>query len=189
MELDRKDFFKYNVHKLQRNKRYGWTKTDTASLLNEGKSNVTQDINLAKAILEHPELKKCNTKGEALQLYKLIGEGISEDLNDLIGDNYFKDESQLHKFFKDNPEQAHKCISKKKRIAALIRNLERTQGINVLDWCWLLEWHKNGFPHWHLFLLVDKQGRSGQIGFRKVLPYWEFGRCERRRENDALAAA
>jgi len=41
-----------------------------------------------------------------------------------------------------------------------------------------LEWHRDGYPHWHLFVLVDKAGHRGQIGFRKVLPYWEYGRVE-----------
>lgn len=76
----------------------------------------------------------------------------------------------------ENPEQAYTYLTKKKKIAGMIRNLERTQGIVVADWCWLIEWHKDGFPHWHVFVLVDKAGQKGQIGYKKILQYWEYGK-------------
>jgi hypothetical protein len=75
----------------------------------------------------------------------------------------------------ESPEDAIKTINGKRQIANLIRNLERTKGIKVKDWEWVIEWYKNGYPHWHLFLLVDKAGIAGQIGFKNVVQYWDSG--------------
>ena len=74
-----------------------------------------------------------------------------------------------------SPEEALDTIKGKKHIAALIRNLERTKKIKIIDWVWILEWYKNGYPHWHLFVLVDKAGKAGQIGFKNIVQYWNSG--------------
>ncbi len=79
-----------------------------------------------------------------------------------------------YKLYED-PEQALMTINGKRHIAGLVRNLERTKGIKVIDWEWVLEWYKNGYPHWHLFLLVDKVGKAGQIGFKNIVQYWQSG--------------
>ncbi len=36
-------------------------------------------------------------------------------------------------------------------------------GILIHDYIWILEWHGDGFPHWHFLVLVNKKGRSGRI--------------------------
>jgi len=35
--------------------------------------------------------------------------------------------------------------------------------------------YKNGYPHWHLFILTEKAGKAGQIGFKNIVQYWESG--------------
>ena len=75
----------------------------------------------------------------------------------------------------ESPEEALKEINGKRQIAGTVRNLERTIGVKVQDWQWVLEWHRNGFPHWHLFLLVDKPGKEGQIGYQNIVRYWDSG--------------
>ena len=42
----------------------------------------------------------------------------------------------------ENPEKALKIINGKHHKANLVRNLERTIGINVIDWQWVIEWHR-----------------------------------------------
>lgn len=76
----------------------------------------------------------------------------------------------------EGPEQAYDHIQDKKAISSLFRNLERTMGIAISDWVRVVEWHKNGFPHWHLLVLVEKTGREGQLGGDNLRHYWPFGR-------------
>lgn len=78
----------------------------------------------------------------------------------------------------ESPEAAYDLLVKKKKIAGMIRNIGRTLEKVVVDWCWLLEWHRNELPHWHLFVLVDKAGYRGQIGADKIRHYWTYGRIE-----------
>jgi hypothetical protein len=66
-------------------------------------------------------------------------------------------------------------ISKKRAIAAYMRDLGRSEGIHIDKWLWVREWHKNGFPHWHLFVEVDKKGKAGQIGHAKAAKRWRYG--------------
>lgn len=45
----------------------GWTQKQTAELLNELPSTVSADLKLASAMESHPELARCETKGEAMR--------------------------------------------------------------------------------------------------------------------------
>lgn len=81
-------------------------------------------------------------------------------------------DSQLY----DDQEKCIKTINAKKHIANAIRNLERTKGVKIIDWQWTLEWHGNGYPHWHLFLLMEKKGKTGMIGGDNIRQYWKSGR-------------
>jgi len=76
----------------------------------------------------------------------------------------------------ENPEIALKTITRGKHIANAIRNLERTKGIKIIDWEWVLEWYRNGFPHWHVFILVGQAGKGGMIGADNIRQYWQSGR-------------
>jgi hypothetical protein len=72
-------------------------------------------------------------------------------------------------------EQAHEYVTSKKLIAQVIHNLRRTKGITVRDWSWYLEWHRDGFPHWHLFIDVVTKGKEGMIGGDNLRQYWKIG--------------
>lgn len=73
-------------------------------------------------------------------------------------------------------EEAFKYVSEKKLIPNMIWNLQRIQGIDVQDWMWIVEFHKDGFPHWHLFIEVGEKGSCGMIGGNLLRQYWPWGR-------------
>jgi hypothetical protein len=66
-------------------------------------------------------------------------------------------------------------ITKKRGIGNFIRNLERTDGIKIDDWVSTLQWHRDGFPHWHIQIQVDLEGRAGMIGQDRLHNRWPFG--------------
>ena len=57
----------------------GWSKRDTASLLNESPSGLVQDMQLAEAIEYIPELEKAKTKSEASKLMKKVQSQVIEE--------------------------------------------------------------------------------------------------------------
>lgn len=83
-------------------------------------------------------------------------------------------------------KQAHEWINTHKAIPGLIRNIGRGKrekhkdGLwiwkyrpqKITKWKWFLEWHKNGFPHYHLFVEVEDEGRAGMIGQEALHHYW-----------------
>jgi hypothetical protein len=73
-------------------------------------------------------------------------------------------------------EAALKTINREKYIPNAMRNLERTKGIEIEDYQWTLEFHRNGYPHWHVFILVENAGRAGMIGGDNLRTYWKSGR-------------
>lgn len=59
-------------------------------------------------------------------------------------------------------------------IGYFIQNLGRA-GVVVTDWTCNMEWHDNGFPHWHLMIEVDKPGPAGMIGEKLIHQLWSWG--------------
>jgi len=80
------------------------------------------------------------------------------------------------KLFKDGRE-AWEQVNAHKKIAGLIRNFKRAYGIKITKWKWFLEWHHGGFPHWHLFIEVENEGKAGMIGGPRIRHYWGLGRA------------
>ena len=78
------------------------------------------------------------------------------------------------KQFDNDPEKAFKHLQAVKAIPQFIHNLKRTEKIKVVDWVWVLEWHTNGFPHWHLFIQTER-GKKGMIGNKALLKQWRYG--------------
>ncbi len=72
-------------------------------------------------------------------------------------------------------QEAYEHVKQKKMLPQLIHNLRRTKGIAIENWLWVLEWHKDGYPHWHLFAEVDKPGAAGKIYFENIKQYWGIG--------------
>jgi len=75
----------------------------------------------------------------------------------------------------ESGEIAYLYVNAKKKIPQLIHNLKRTHGIQVRDYVWILEWHRDGYPHWHVFVDVTKTGSRGMIKFDKIQHYWFIG--------------
>ena len=74
-----------------------------------------------------------------------------------------------------SPEEAFNEVVHKRGIGNLVKNLERTDQVNVVDWVVVLEWHSDGYPHWHFFIEVENEGRAGMIGKNVISGRWSFG--------------
>lgn len=75
-----------------------------------------------------------------------------------------------------SPKEAFEFIQTKKMIPQLIHNLKRTKQCDVVDWLWLLEWHNDGYAHWHLLIEINnKSSESDQINFENIIEYWNIG--------------
>ena len=80
--------------------------------------------------------------------------------------------------FENDPRKAYEyLVREKKSIPQFMRDLQRTAGVKVSDWVRVLEWHKNGFPHWHIFVDVGVEGKKGMIGHDILKSYWSYGGC------------
>ena len=91
------------------------------------------------------------------------------------------------KAFKDG-QDAWEHTQDRKLVANFIRNLKR--GLKIKkgkNWAWkfppvmiskyryFLEWHKDGFPHYHIFIEVECEGKEGMIGQDFIHYYWPDG--------------
>jgi len=89
--------------------------------------------------------------------------------------------------FKDG-QDAWNHTQKHKLVARFIRNLKK--GLHVKKgkkWVWkfkpikikqyryFVEWHKDGWPHLHLFIEVEPEGKEGMIGQDFIHYYWTKG--------------
>lgn len=73
----------------------------------------------------------------------------------------------------ESAESAFDWMMEHKAIPQFIRDLRRTQGVIVTDYWWCLEWHKNGYPHWHILIETD---RVGMIHGDVLRAAWKYGR-------------
>lgn len=71
-------------------------------------------------------------------------------------------------------EDAYMWYKLHKPVGRFIENLKRA-GIVITDWTCNMEWHDNGFPHWHLLIEVDKPGKAGMIGQELLHKLWSWG--------------
>lgn len=76
-----------------------------------------------------------------------------------------------------DPAAVYDEIRNKKALAGMINNLERTVGIKIIDWMWVLEWHRSGHAHWHVLIEVDQAGRAAMIGQENIQKYWLYGKA------------
>lgn len=66
--------------------------------------------------------------------------------------------------------EAMESIRKNRAIPKLIKNL----GLKDKRWLWVLEFHADGYPHWHLFI-ENRRGRIGMIGKDRIQTLWKRG--------------
>ena len=78
------------------------------------------------------------------------------------------------KSFNRSGEEAYTEIKARESISQFVHNLQRTSKVQIKDWVWVLEWHKNGMPHWHVFI-ETKEGKAGMIGNKTLLKHWNYG--------------
>jgi hypothetical protein len=55
-----------------------------------------------------------------------------------------------------------------------IPKLIKALGLGERRWLWVLEFHADGYPHWHLFI-ENLRGRSGLIGKHRIQKLWKHG--------------
>ncbi len=92
------------------------------------------------------------------------------------------------KAFKDG-QDAWEHTQDHKLVANFIRNLRRGKKIKSgKKWVWkyhpvkirkyryFLEWHKDGWPHYHVLIEVESEGAKGMIGEPFIHYYWPCGR-------------
>lgn len=68
------------------------------------------------------------------------------------------------------PEESMEEIRRNRAIPKLIQAL----GLKGYRWLWVLEFHKGGYPHWHLFIETVR-GKAGLIGKKKIQSLWKRG--------------
>jgi hypothetical protein len=78
------------------------------------------------------------------------------------------------KKFEGSGQKAFESLKEAGAINQFIHNLKRTAKITIADWVWILEWHTDGAPHWHLFIQTEK-GKKGRIGNGNLLTHWKYG--------------
>lgn len=92
------------------------------------------------------------------------------------------------KAYKDGQE-AWEYAQDHKLVVNFIRNLKRGKKIkNGKKWVWkfkpvnikqyryFLEWHRDGWPHYHIFIEVGSEGKEGMIGQGFIHYYWPCGK-------------
>jgi hypothetical protein len=72
-------------------------------------------------------------------------------------------------------EAAYEAITKGGYIRGMLRNLKRILGRNIKRWIWILEWHQDGYPHWHVIVEMQERGKAGMIGYEAIHQYWGQG--------------
>ena len=78
------------------------------------------------------------------------------------------------KKFHNSGQAAYESLKESEAVSQFIHNLKRTAHLKIKDCVWILEWHTDGAPHWHLFLETQK-GKNGQIGNANLLKHWKHG--------------
>lgn len=66
-------------------------------------------------------------------------------------------------------EESFRRVTDSKAIPRLVRSLKMSH----CRWLWILEFHRGGFPHWHLLIESDR----GMIGKKEIEGRWDHGLC------------
>lgn len=72
-------------------------------------------------------------------------------------------------------QTAYLAIVKGGLIRGMLRNLKRILGKEIVRWLWVLEWHEDGFPHWHVIVEMAEDGRAAMLGYDAIQRYWGQG--------------
>lgn len=78
----------------------------------------------------------------------------------------------------DNFEDGQAAYEETKdRVSYMIQRIRRKtpEFHRVIDYIKLLEWHRNGFPHWHFLILTSCKGKKAMIGGELLREAWGYG--------------
>jgi hypothetical protein len=88
----------------------------------------------------------------------------------------------------DAPSEAYLYVTDRKKLSELVKGLkngvrvkrgnswvQKYPPVNISKWYWALEWHRDGFPHWHLLIEVEDKGQVGMIGAEMIRHFWKVG--------------
>lgn len=80
-----------------------------------------------------------------------------------------------------DPREIYEEIREKRSIANAIRNMQLLkEGIAIDQYLWVLEFHGNEYPHWHLIIELsetDTEIKKNPI-FGIISRYWKYGRVD-----------
>ena len=89
----------------------------------------------------------------------------------------------------ESPAAALADIRKRRLVGEFIRRLRhgvkvkigarwvwKYKPIDILRWAWFLEFHKNGFPHYHVFIQTPQKGSAGMIGGDFLRDSWKIAK-------------
>jgi hypothetical protein len=89
----------------------------------------------------------------------------------------------------ESPFAALEDIREKRMVGEFIRRLRhgvkvktgsrwvwKYKPVDVLRWAWFLEFHKNGFPHYHVFIQTPLKGSAGMIGGDFLRDCWKISK-------------
>lgn len=62
------------------------------------------------------------------------------------------------------------------KIKSGCRWVYKYQPVNVVRWAWFMEFHRNGFPHFHVFVQTDGKGKGGMIGGDRLRDSWSLAK-------------
>ena len=70
-----------------------------------------------------------------------------------------------------SPKEAYEYVGKKRRVAETIRELKRKRLLKNAEFTVTLEFHKSGWPHWHVLI------ESKFVCKHKLQSAWRLGNC------------
>lgn len=89
----------------------------------------------------------------------------------------------------ESPSAAFADIRERRLVGEFIRRLRhgvkvkggsrwvwKFKPVEILRWAWFLEWHKNGFPHYHVFIETPQKGSAGMIGGDFLRDSWKIAK-------------
>lgn len=89
----------------------------------------------------------------------------------------------------ESPSAAFAEIRERRLVGEFIRRLRhgvkvkvgsnwiwKYKPVEILRWAWFLEWHKNGYPHYHVFIQTPQRGSAGMIGGGFLRDSWKIAK-------------
>lgn len=118
-------------------------------------------VNIYSCLCRSPYCEKCATNSPTFKK-------ISQYLQTM---NYKKVRHVILTFNRNISAIETFDLTRKKR---LIPNLMYDLSLRFNKWLWVLEFHSDGYPHYHVFI-ETKEGHNGIIGHDNIQSLWQYG--------------